>query len=134
MKPLMKPLMKRGKNLQPVLVMFFGLILGMVLLFTRNPLNRTADRIMIRDGNTGEEYNLSGEEMERLLRKFAETKTKVVGINYYNTTGYSYMVYFFYKDKGSSVVIKGDGYFESDLLRYKADRDIEKIIREFIKE
>ena len=44
------------------------------------------------------------------------------------------MVYFFYKDKGSSVIIKGDGYFESDLLRYKADRDIEKIIREFIKE
>ena len=68
-----------------------GIVVYMFVL--RNPLKQDPQKIIIRNGTTGEETILIEENKDQFMAKLSEAEPKISGFHLW-TSGYRYMIFF----------------------------------------
>ena len=119
---------KKVKVFLVAIILITGILTG--ILVTRNPLKQDPVKVMIKNGSTGEETVLEGENAEEMMQRLSDVHSKLSAIHLW-TSGYGYIIRF--QDNGDSdeVTVRGSDTYVSGLLKYKTDADLLKIIEEF---
>ncbi|TCK90624.1 hypothetical protein EDC19_2393 [Natranaerovirga hydrolytica] len=123
--------MKNNKIILIILILAICLFgIGMFTL-NRQPFNRKADRIEIKNGTTGEHVTFEGDIKNEILEKLLNVNSSVSGVALW-TSGYQYKVIFVTGNESKEVTIQSSVGFTSNGLKYKVDGDIIKIIEDII--
>ncbi|HBW13922.1 MAG TPA: hypothetical protein DEF30_08910 [Proteiniclasticum sp.] len=112
--------------------MIAAAIMGIVvyLFVIRNPLKQDPQKIIIRNGTTGEETILIGENKDQFMAKLSEIEPKISGFHLW-TSGYRYMIFFEDNGRTRDITTKGKNRFVSGIIEYTTDIDIISIMEEF---
>lgn len=105
-----------------------GIVVYMFVL--RNPLKQDPQKIIIRNGTTGEETILIGENKDQFMAKLSEIEPKISGFHLW-TSGYRYMIFFEDNGRTRDITTKGKNRFVSGIIEYTTDIDIISIMEEF---
>lgn len=112
--------------------MIAAAIMGIVvyLFVLRNPLKQDPQKIIIRNGTTGEETILIEENKDQFMAKVSEIEPKISGFHLW-TSGYRYMIFFEDNGRTRDITTKGKNRFVSGIIEYTIDQDIISIVEEF---
>ena len=112
--------------------MIAAAIMGIVvyLFVIRNPLKQDPQKIIIRNGTTGEETILIGENKDQFMAKLSEIEPKISGFHLW-TSGYRYMIFFEDNGRTRDITTKGKNRFVSGIIEYTTDIGIISIMEEF---
>lgn len=105
-----------------------GIVVYMFVL--RNPLKQDPQKIIIRNGTTGEETIIIEENKDQFMAKLSEAEPKISGFHLW-TSGYRYMIFFEDNGRTRDITTKGKNRFVSGIIEYTTDIDIISIMEEF---
>lgn len=105
-----------------------GIVVYMFVL--RNPLKQDPQKIIIRNGTTGEETILIDENKDKFMNELSEIEPQISGF-YLWTSGYRYMIFFEDNGRTRDITTKGKNRFVSGIIEYTTDQDIISIVEEF---
>ena len=91
-----------------------------------------ADRIEIRNGNTGQLYVLENEKARALADELKDTDTKVTGLLL--SMGYSYTIDFIKGSRSKTVIVKSPYVMTKGIVKYQTDTDMAEMISNAINE
>jgi hypothetical protein len=91
-----------------------------------------ADRIEIRNGNTGQLYVLENEKARALADELKDTDTKVSGLLL--SMGYSYTIDFIKGSRSKTIVVKSANIMTKGIVKYQTDTDMVELILTMINE
>ena len=91
-----------------------------------------ADRIEIRNGNTGQLYVLENEKARVLADKLKDTDTKLSGLLL--SMGYSYKIDFVNGSRVKTVIVKSPHVMTKGIVKYQTDTDMAEMISNAINE
>lgn len=117
----------------PAIIIGIALI-SIFIYFANNPFSsgiKKTDRIEIKNGTTGEQYVLEGEDAAALADKLLNIDSKVSGIKKWHS-GYSYIIYIYVGDNVKKVVVNTGNFFETGLFTYDTDDDIKAIVQDAV--
>ena len=112
--------------------MIAAAIMGIVvyLFVIRNPLKQDPQKIIIRNGTTGEETILIDENKDKFMNELSEIEPQISGFHLW-TSGYRYMIFFEDNGRTRDITTKGKNRFVSGIIEYTTDQDIISIVEEF---
>ena len=105
-----------------------GIVVYMFVL--RNPLKQDPQKIIIRNGTTGEETILIDENKDKFMNELSEIEPQISGFHLW-TSGYRYMIFFEDNGRTRDITTKGKNRFVSGIIEYTTDQDIISIVEEF---
>lgn len=98
-----------------------------VLILIRSPFFKSAEKIEIQNGTTGEVFVIQGDEKNEFLNALQEIDISVSVVRIW-TSGYEYMIRFIDGSSTKEVYVKNSNLFTGCFLIYKSDTDIIKLI------
>ncbi|MBO1265903.1 hypothetical protein J3A84_12755 [Proteiniclasticum sp. SCR006] len=121
--------MKKGfRNVFVAIALVAGI--SAIWVGTSNPLRQDPQKIMIRNGSTGEETVLEEESLVNMMESLKGVKTEVSGLHLW-TSGYGYIISFQNNGYSDEITVYLPETIVSGFVRYKTDADLMKIIKEF---
>ncbi len=91
-----------------------------------------ADRIEIRNGNTGQLYVLENEKARALADELKDTDTKVSGLLL--SMGYSYTIDFIKGSRSKTIIVKSPYVMTKGIAKYQTYTDMVELISNMINE